>query len=545
MRRRAGLGAALLVLGMLLAGCVGIPTSGSVQTAPIDADPDEVPQIALPEGPQAGQGMAELLQGFLRAGRGPQNSYSVAREFLAPGADWSGTARVLVSSSAIQPVQVDEDTWSVTLNVAAEVDAGGRYVAATSQQTLTYDFVQVDGEYRIAAAAPGTVLSPSGFATAFQEYPVYFFDPSFRYLVPDLRWFPATRAAADRIVTELLAGPSPWLTSGVLVSAFPLGTSGTADYRAPRVGVDLAGAVRAESPQAQRRMLQQLEESLGTLPNVTEVSVTAEGLSLAPSAEGLPPEARYLVRDVIGGFGGAFGTLTVDGVAPLAGIGTRANPLEPVQGALGRDRTTAALLGSGGVSLIPESGDPVLVDGRPGLVAPTIDPFGFVWSVPASDPGGLQAVGADGVVHPIPLDAEGSVIAIELARDGARLLVALQTPDGPRVFVAGVLRDDLAPVGLGSSYPLTVTGSLIDVAWLDEVRVAVLHTGDTGPNVDVLALGGPTDRLGSVDDGIQIVGGNLQEGLRVLTSSGQVLRPSGAGGWVDTGLVASFLGTQQ
>ena len=63
--------------------------------------------------------------------------------------------------------------------------------------------------------------------------------------------------------------------------------------------------------------------------------------------------------------------------------------------------------------------------------------------------------------------------------------------------------------------------------------------------VDVLPLGGPTDDLGPVDDGIAIVGGNPEDGLRVLAATGAVLRPSGAGGWVDTGLIASFLGTQQ
>ena len=547
-RRRAAFGAAAALGALLLAGCVGIPTSGPVQTAPIDTDPDEIPQIALPESPQPGQSMVEILQGFISAGRGPQNNYSVAREYLttAAAADWRGTDRVLIANVAnVEPVQLDEDTLAITVNVTAEVDAGGRYVAGASTQTLTYDFELVGGEFRIALAAPGTVLSASAFSAAFGEYPLYFFDPSFRYLVPDLRWFPVTpRSVADRIVTELLAGPSPWLASPVLVSAFPAGTTGRANYRAPRVDVDLSEQVRLESALAQRRMQQQLEQSLGSLNNVTFVGLTSEGLTLSPAAEGTPPEVRYLVSDAIGGVDGRFGTLADDGVSPISGIGTRADRLNPLQVALGRDRVTAAVLWSAGVSLVPSQGEPVLVDGRGGLLAPTIDPYGYVWSVP-TDPGGLQATGIDGVVHALPIDTDGTVVSIELARDGARLLVALSTPSGPRLFVVGVVRDaELAPVSLGTPLSLPATGSIVDIAWMDETHVAVLRGVDGETSVDVVALGGPVRSLGSVDAGVAIVGGNLQGGLRVLSADGSVQRP-GAGGWVDTGFVASFLGTQQ
>jgi len=545
--RRAVLAPALVLL-MLLAGCVAIPTSGSVQTALIDADPDELSQIALPESPVAGQSMEEILQGFIRAGRGPQNQYSVAQEFLTSDADWSGTARVLISSSSIVPVQVDDDTLSITLNVAAEVDATGRYTTSASTQTLVYDFTVVDGEFRISSAAPGSVLTPSGFSGAFAEYPLYFFDPSFSYLVPDLRWFPKTRAVADRIVRELLAGPAPWLQANILVSAFPIGVDGRADSNAPRVDVTLSAEVRAESPVTQRRMYWQLEESLiGPLQNVTDVVVSADGLSLAPAPEGVPPESRYLVQDVIGGIGGAFGELAPEGTAsPLSIIGTRANELLPQQASLSRERASVAVLGPAGVSLVAGAGDPTPIDGRGGLIAPTIDPHGYVWTVQADNPGGLQAMSSDGVPHPIQWGAEGQVVAIELARDGTRMLVALNTSTGPRLYVAGVQRDaDLVPVALGTPFDLPVDGAIVDVAWVDETRVAVLRASESGTTVDVLPLGGPTERLGPVEGGVAIVGGNLEAGLRVLAVTGEVLRPSGAGGWVATGLTASFLGTQQ
>ena len=166
--------------------------------------------------------------------------------------------------------------------------------------------------------------------------------------------------------------------------------------------------------------------------------------------------------------------------------------------------------------------------------------------MPYDDPGGLIAVDADLTSHAIALDADGTVTAMELSRDGTRLLVALATPDGPRLFVAGVQRDaDLAPVALSTPIELPQLDPIVDIAWLDGSSIAVLAAGSGGTHVEVVPLGGPVVNLGIVEGGVQIVGGNLQGGLRVLTSTGTVLRPSSAGGWVDTGLIASFLGTQQ
>jgi hypothetical protein len=545
--RRASAGVVLAALA-LLTGCVAIPISGDVHTESIDIDPEDAPNVILPPSPVAGQSTVEIVQGFLNAGRGPQNRYAVAREFLAPTAEWSGTSRVLVTSSAINPIAVDEDTVSVTVTVIGEVDESGRYTEVSSQQqTLTYDMEIVDGENRIARADPGTVLSRNGFATAFDAYPLFFYDSSFEFLVPDLRWFPVTREVADRIVTELLVGPAPWLGSGVLFNAFPQGTTGEATHRAPAVSVVLDAEVRTESALTQRRMLDQLDASLQSLGNVTDLVVTAGELDLAPAPDDSEPVSVYSVREgVIGGFEGEFGALTSGGIAQLDGIETRADALQPVAVTLSRDRHAAAVLGSDGVSLVPPTGDPIPLDGRSGLVAPALDPHGFTWSVPRSDPGGLIVVSDSGEQFQLPLGVDGRVVALELARDGARALVALATSSGPRLIVVGIQRNaDLVPVAFGSVYELDVRGTIIDVAWVDGTHVAVLSEGDPATEVEVLALGGPSEDLGEIGDAVAIVGGNFVAGIRVLLADDTVHRPSEAGGWRDTGIVASFLGTQQ
>ena len=544
MGRRRRMIAPTLALLALIAGCTGIPTGGGVQTVALDTDPDESLPIARPPGPEDGQTPAELLQGFISAGRAPQNVYQIAQQYLTSDADWSGTDRVLISPSRIEPFVIDDDTLGITVSVVGEVDASGRYAATSSQQTLTYDFVTVDGQPRIARADPGTVLTVSGFNGAFDEYPLYYFDASFDFLVPDLRWFPRTRVVANRIAVELMKDPAPWLGVGVLFSAFPQGTVATADVDTPVVSVELSAEARTESPQSQRRMIQQLEASLGSLGTVT---VTADGLSLSPGPEGVPPDSTYSVRPVIGGWEGQLGTLGSDGVSPLPAIGTRADVLEPTAASLARLRDAVAVLGPAGVTLVTASGSAIPIDQRPGLLAPSLDPHGYVWTVPANDPRALRATNVDGDVHTLPLPTEGTLVGVEVSRDGARLLVALSSPTGPRVFVIGIQRNsDLAPVAFGSAFELTQSGTVLDVAWVDGVRVAVLTAGPAGARVDLLPLGGPAVDLGDVDSGVAIVGGDRTEGLRVLRSDGAVMRPSGAGSWVQVaGLTASFLGTQQ
>lgn len=541
-------GAAFALAALVLAGCVAIPTSGDVQTAPLAADPDDIPDVLLPVGPEPGDEPAEIVAGFLRAGRGPQNGYTVARQFLTADAEWSPTSRVLVSSSPITPIPVDADTLAVEITVTAEVDAAGRYTEVPSQsQTLLFDVTQVDGEYRIARADSGTVVTPNAFAGAFGEYPVYFFDTTFDALVPDLRWFPLGRSTADRVVGALLGGPSDWLAGSVLVSAFPEGTTGQAVYDAPTVAVDLSAEVRGESAATQRRMLQQLEASLTALSNVTDVVVTAGGIDLDPAEDPTPPDVAFPVGDgLVGALDGSVGILSADGVSTLPGLGRLVSSLDPSGLSLAPDRQSAAVLTPNGVSLVTANGLSRSLDERAGLAVPALDRFGDTWSVPRAAPGGLLAIRADGRATPMPLALEGRVLRIATSRDGTRLLVALSTADGPRVQVLGIQRDaEGEPVALGSAVELSVGSGVVDAAWTDGTHVAVLQGGGESTAVRVLALGGPAEDLGEVGDGIALVGGSGTAGLRVLRADGAVLRPSEAGGWRETGIRASFLAAAQ
>ncbi|HWH25273.1 MAG TPA: LpqB family beta-propeller domain-containing protein [Pseudolysinimonas sp.] len=559
-RRRPGAAiAALVLVGAVFAGCAGIPTGGRVTTTTIDTGVVEDDLGTLATGPAADATPDEIIEGFIRAGRDPQNQYAVAREYLTDelATQWLPTERVLVSASTIVPQAVTGSTYSVAVAVSASVDADGRYstVLPVSSEQWSVALVQNDkGQWRISSVPNGTVLPPSRFRSIFDAYELYFFDPSFHFLVPELRWF-VSRNVASRIVSELLNGPSaPY--AGALLSAFPAGTKltrGGVTISSGRATVPLSSEVQGESALSAARMQSQLSASLSSLSNVVSVVVSVGGFVLDTAEAGSPPDQNPQVgADPVGAQGGAFGLLTTDGVSRLAAIGASADALAPDAASLASDRQAAAVRatrGAAGVFLVRGGADPVLLDSRPGLVAPSLDSDGFTWSVPAGHPDALLAISPTGTALPIAgLPSGAQLVSLDVSRDGARLLVALQTPAGPELRVAGIVRaSNGTPSALvAPAISLAVGASpLIDATWVDGAQVATLSGAGADTEVDLYEIGGEHLSLGSVDSGVQLVGGNTAQGLRVRDAEGRVRRPSGGSTWQDTGIVASFLATQQ
>jgi hypothetical protein len=553
MRRRMAWLAVLAAIAVV-SGCT-IPTGGGVTTAGIEAGDTDSALLTLPAPPAEDASPAEIIAGFLRAGRGPQENYRVARQYLTDEfrEDWQPGARTLISSTPLAPVALADNTWSVAISAGAAVDGQGRYQTASPSDAydLTFGLVQDEaGQWRISSAPDGTVLPPDRFASIFAPYELYFFDPSYAFLVPDLRWYRQGPSAAGRIVDDLLAGPSDRLGAGALFTAFPEGTRvGETELDGGVAMVDLSAPVGAASTTDQRRMRQQLLQSLRSVTSLRAVEITTGGVILQIPDGGQADSSFLIGNEPIGGVDGAIGVLGSDGgVTPLAGIGTAAGDLGPRGGSiLSRDRSRMAVLADAGVVMLEAGQSPVVVDDRAALIAPSLDPLGWTWSVPESEPGALRATSPAGVTVEVPgLPAGGRVVSMDVARDGARLLVALDTPDGPRLVVAGIERDaDLAPTRLLTPLDLPVGDApLLDAAWVDGVTVVVLSDGAL-TSVDAYDIGGQRRSLGALTDGRSIVGGNTEEGTRVLDAAGNVLRPGGGTSWEDTGADASFLVTQQ
>ncbi len=416
----------------------------------------------------------------------------------------------------------------------------------------TFRFEQVDGEWRINELQDGIVLSRLNFGLGYREHSVYFFDPFFEYLVPDVRWFPTQSNVPLRIVNALLGGQAEWL-QGSTVSAFPEGTTFSPPELIDGVlTVDLNPEIAAASTVDRARMLDQLTRSFTTMrTTVRSVAITAAGAPLPVAEPGLSDaihaptvEPSPLVRQ-----GDTFGFASMSGTSAIA-IGPKVTALDPLGVALARGRAAAAVLGGDGrVYLVTnEAADPLLIDARPNLIAPSIDTKRFVWSVPSNDPSAVHATGSDGIVHEIAsgLPDEGTIVSLAVARDGARLLAYLATNSGPALYVAGIIRDgDGVPTGLGPLEALPVTmDAPIDAAWVDSSTVATLARSDELEVVTEYTVGGRREPPSQVEGAVQLAGGNGTDQLRVRTESGSI-RTYRVSGWLDVGIVADLLAVQQ
>lgn len=543
---------AMLGALLVLAGCANIPTGGSVSKLTIDSTGRDAPLLSQPESPVKGASQQEILDGFIKAGRNSQASYAIARLYLTDDfrTAWNPNAGALVSSSPIDSTVVSADELQLSVTVSASVDAEGKYSINDIPRTqlLQFRFAKDQkGEWRISSAPDGTVLTPNRFASIFHPYDLFFFDPSFQFLVPDRRWFADSTQVATRIVKSLLVGPPDWLQGGV-VSAFPAGTelTGAPTIDLGRATVDLTSQVSSESAAGKRRMTQQLTQSLVSLGSLT-ASITVGGFPLTIADGPEPDRFETVLNDPVGFEKGVFGTLVTGTVRPLPGIGTAIDKLAPVGAAVGRNGDQAAALSAAGVSIVRGTAAAVLLDARSHLAVPTMDPEGFVWSVPTGKPGEIIAYDAANRPHPVAFSLDGQVNSISLSRDGTRMLMAVQTAAGPKLLVAAVIRDkDLVPTALGQPIFLPIGGApLFNAAWVSSETVVALTQGGSSSDVTTYDLGGLRASLGSVDGGVWVVGGNSSEGIRVLDTAGSVFEPSGSFGWQDTGLNASFLASQQ
>lgn len=561
MRRRAALSAAIALVASaaLLAGCAGIPDSGPVLSggrlsqlsAPLDLDFNPSP-------PAKDASQLDLLHGFIDAASSPRNSYSIAREYLTPrlASTWDPDASVTVDQGTGRVYRATSaSTWTLQVTPQAVVDAVGDYhqVVSKAPVTLAFAFEKVDGQWRLSTAPNGIVLDASTFNSVFSPQDLSFFSPDYQYLVPDQRWFPARASTATRIVKALLAGPSPWL-QGAVVSAFPKGTQlrvGAVTTTGSQAQVDLTSEAGQAGALTLQRMKLQLTQSLGTLVSSVQISIEGSPQQIAAlSSSNMPSTNQTVDSHPLISRGGTIGFLTGSSVSAVPGISDKLATLHPSELALSANRQSAAALTSSGVYLARagSSDAAVKVDGRPGLIAPSIDNDGFLWSVPASDPSAVEAAGSDGVPKPVKTSwpAATRITSLAVSRDGTRLIAVLQSGDEWSVVAAGITRDSNGvPVSVGQPYTLSVgSGTPSAVAWVDNLNIVTLSSGpDGGSYVAQQQIGGTlTSQAGPVG-AVQISGAGGVADYLVLTATGSLEAPTGAG-WQTQAEKVDVLGVQ-
>lgn len=493
-----------MLLGLVLAatGCASIPRSSPVNQIEVDAvDAGAEPYSYAADGPVDGADARSIVDGFVAAGRSMAEDYAVAREFLTPelSQQWRGDTSTLIYEAVNVVNGADTNQYTIQLEIIGAVDAQGVRTVYPDHSTRAVDVVvsKIEDQWRISDAPNGVMLEASTFNKIFSAQTLYFYNATFRYLVPDVRWFPTGSGTATSMVQALLAGPAPYLENAV-VSAFSSAGSLVRSAVPVRDGTATIDLSRATFQDATDQMLllmdQQLEATLIPLNNVTNVKMlqNENEITLADQSTTIEPAlVNPSTPDTLIGIADK-SLVYVKGrsIIPVGGLPeiSRYNPREPAMSPIGN---RYAFLNGSRKQLWTIGEDGALDLGLEGesLIQPSMDLAGWTWTADNHDENPLRAVPDDiagkGEARTINVPwLEGSTVSsLHISRDGARALIVATKDSTTTVYVSGVIRDsDGVPRGLNKT-PMKIYPDVpVDTAvWESDRSIIVADLSLTEP----------------------------------------------------------------
>jgi hypothetical protein len=485
----------LVTAGALLVstGCASIPV-----TSPPQVIPQSVP-AAAPDGddirydgivPQPGESPKDIISDFLKAGGSTERAHTRARAYLTPAAskNWNDNAgAVIIDNSPYLDAPPGSSTARVSAQRHGQINEDGSYVPGDGTFQYAFQLTKVDGEWRIANPPPGLLIELSTFESAYHGYEVYFLNASGTKVVPDVRWYAAPPdSLATLLITALGHGPSNWLEDAVTTDLTGVTLQTNIVQERDRVKVFLTGLGDRQDTLTGGGFAQ-VVWTLSQL-GVGAVEIYSDGQLIRPPGapdltlqqlnnwQGYAPDglsvnsSGYFVRD------GAVWT-TKD--APLAGPAGR-NSFGAVSVAASVDESSVAVVQR------TAAGRKVLLVGAPRMLRPTISGATLsrpswgsgireVWTV--RDARDVMLVTLDGRAYPVAVSHAqriGSIRALSLSRDGARVAVVAGPAGGERLWIGVVVRDNGAAQIQGLR-PLDVGDTPVsDVSWSDAGTVIAL-----------------------------------------------------------------------
>ncbi|KUR66047.1 MULTISPECIES: LpqB family beta-propeller domain-containing protein [Paenarthrobacter] len=515
-RKRAFV-AMLAILMVLLASCAQIPRSGPVGKSKDEGAGNANAPVFFPAAPRAGASPEAVIEDFYMAGSGYEDDYPVARQYLtqAQSVTWKPDKRALVFREAQVVKTAIENEYVYQLDVAYSVDADGiatQYPAGT-KESIPVTLDQVEGEWRISKVPDGTAIPEETFKVIYGAYPIYFYDPTFTYAVPDYRWF-IKKKTVKSMTSALLAGPAPYLR-GAVVSAFPSGMK-LARESVPVVSgsaqVDLSAKELFDaSAEDRQRMQNQLALTFRSQPDVINVQLRADQDLVRVDDDGsvLPPVVdRSVPARQIAINNGELVRYENNRISPLpdirsvAGLGPHAPAESPVS------QTIAFLNGDKTTLYVIEPGQETArqLTTRSTLTGPSFSPGDWVWTagpgasgateVVAFKPTGIAAGMAMPSVTMTPAWLSGRTVKdFRVSREGTRALVISEANGKTAVQVAGIVRNsDGTPKDLTVPVNLVTSSEPDQGVWVNGSSVAVMAGSATAtvvPELLSLASGDP------------------------------------------------------
>jgi len=310
--------------------------------------------------------------------------------------------------------------------------------------------------------------------------------------------------------------------------------------------VPLSQSALAIVPDTRNRMQAQLEASLQSA-GILGAQMSVDGEPVAAQAVDVRT-IRVDVRPVVLA-DDAFGFLSGSEIEPLPGLSASVSNLDPVSVQVAADRTAAAVrTATGAVVRVRADGTFEVVDERPGLVDPTIDPNGFIWTVPAGAPSQLTATGPEGTAVALTDAWPGAsqISTLEVSRDGTRLAALVRDGSRPALWVAGILRDEAGvPVGLGDrEIVAALPGTGLDASWVDGSTIAVLAEDGDGEVVISQSVGGFGETIAAPAGARAIAAANQLQAVHLVDDDGTLFTQKGQT-WPTVARGVRLLATQQ
>jgi len=319
---------AVLAVALAVTGCVSIPNAGPVLSYPVTEQTggqngQNLQFTAQPPG--AGWMPQQIVSGFLIATAANQNQ--VAREYLAPdeSSHWNPAlatttyvykTRPNVLSPVPSPTVPAPGPASAKKSApppSATVEVTGTIQAILSTKDGTYavpsasgpnsssgpeyfTLVKTGGQWRISAAPSVLLLTQTQFANDYDLRNLYFFDPTYHYLVPDPVYVPL-QASASRLTTRLVdylkSPPADWLAEGATETAFPPAAKVTATLANNLATVTVTGTIsKAQRAQMASQLLWTLVGSGQGGSQVTSVDLIVNGKQFYPGSTDNPVETQ-------------------------------------------------------------------------------------------------------------------------------------------------------------------------------------------------------------------------------------------------------------
>jgi hypothetical protein len=514
---RAG-AAVLAVILCLLTSCAQIPRSGPVGKSEDESAGNPNAPVFFPSAPRAGAGPEAVIEDFYLAGSGYEDDYAVARQYLtqASSVAWKPDQRALVFRAARVVRTGVENVFHYELDVAYSVDAEGvaTPLPEGTKENIPATLTQVDGEWRIAEIPDGTAIPEETFKVIYGAYPIYFYDPTFTYAVPDVRWF-IRKKTVKAMTSALLGGPAPYL-KGAVVSAFPSGTR-LARESVPVVSgaaqVDLAAEGLLEASNEDRlRMQTQLALTFRSQPDVINVELRANqdllrvednGSVVPPVRDKNVPAHQIAVSndDLVRYENNRLSPLPdIQSVAALTPRAPAESPVSQSAAFLNADRTTL-------YSIVP--GQPArALTTRAALSRPSFGRYDWVWTAGPGAGGAAEILAyrpagvAEGASVPTATLAPSwlagrTVKEFRVSRDGSRALIISEQTGKTRVQITGIIRTaDGTPRDLTAPMTLLTTRDADQGVWVDDTTIAVMK-GSASDNVtpELLSLASARPQL--------------------------------------------------